>query len=422
MENKEQPWQRSCHNQWLWLQSNTHNFYGYYMAQQQLKKSQPTYDDEIDLFELLHFIVRTSKFWIAGGIGFSLLGLLYVHFLMPLTGTLLLKNDIDLTQQTLALTQAKLPGLIKPLSDLNPEDRVLSSLSNPEWLNQNVKGISGLDTSKLKNLDLLDEKKQVIDSVTVTHKSANAEQLNEEILRLASAFRSGQQYISLVNFINKKTQQFQQRQVEIRNTLEENQLKMERLTVQIRNYQAIAERYPGAANQQLVIELKNQQGYDQTQTESMNRLDDLAQSKYLPITSRLTALETQLSDLQSARLQFEREFEALTFGLTRLNELNGQIPAFALVPIDVQPLLTFKSTQSRDDKLSRETRVVLSEIDKELTLIGLQSTRLSQQVPLFLQQQGKLQLIVIAGVFGGVLGFLFGSGLELVNAYRRRYH
>ena len=392
------------------------------MAQQQLKKSQPTYDDEIDLFELLHFIVRTSRFWTAGGIGFGLLGLLYVLFLMPLTGTLLLKNDIGLTQQTLALTQAKLPGLIKPLSDLNPNDRVLNNLSDPEWLNQNIKGISGLDTSKLKNLDLLDEKKMSIDSITVSHKSANAEQLNEEILRMADTFRSGQQYISLVNFINQKTQQFQQRQVEIRNTLEENQLKMERLTVQIKNYQVIAERYPGSANQQLVIELKNQVGEDQTRSESMNRVEDLAQSKYLPITSRLTALETQLSDLQSARAQFERELQAITLGLTRLNELNGQIPAFTLTAIDMQALLTFKPIPSNDNELTREARVLLSEIDKQLTLIGLQSTRLRQQVPLFLQQQGKLKLIVIAGVFGGVLGFLFGAGLELVNAYRRRYH
>jgi len=322
----------------------------------------------------------------------------------------------------LSLTQAKLPGLIKPLSDQNPNDQVLDNLSNPEWLNQNIKGISGLDTSKLKNLDLLDEKKQAIDSITVTHKSANAEQLNEEILRMVDTFRSGQQYISLVNFINQMTHQFQQRQVEIRNILEENQLKMERLTVQIKNYQAIAERYPGSANQQLVIELKNQVGEDQTQTESMNRVEDLAQSKYLPITSRLTALETQLSDLQSARRQFERELQAITLGLTRLNKLNGQIPAFTLTAIDMQALLTFKPIPSNDNELSREARVLLSEIDKQLTLIGLQSTRLSQQVPLFLQQQGKFKLIVIAGVFGGVLGFLFGAGLELVNAYRRRYH
>jgi hypothetical protein len=268
----------------------------------------------------------------------------------------------------------------------------------------------------------LDENKQAIDSITVTLKSPTAEQLNDEVLRLASTFRSGQQYISLVNFINEKTQQFQQRQVEIRNTLEENQLKMERLTVQIKNYQAIAQRYPGSANQQLVIELKNENGYDQTQTESMNRLDDLAQSKYLPITSRLTALETQRSDLQSARLQFERELEALTLGLRRLDEVNGQIPLFTLTPIDTQTLLTFKPTQSSDIDLSREARVVLSEIDKQLTLIGLQANRLSQQVPLFFQQQGKIKLIVIAGVLGGVLGFLFGAGLELVNAYRRRYH
>lgn len=392
------------------------------MAQQQLKKSQPTYDDEIDLFELLHFIVRTSRFWIAGGVGFGFLGLLYVLILMPLTGTLLLKNDIGLTQQTLALTQAKLPGLIKPLSDQNSNDRVLNNLSDPEWLIQNIKGISGLDTSKLKNLDLLDEKKMAIDSITVSHKSANAEQLNEEILRMVDTFRSGQQYISLVNYINQKTLAFQQRQVEIRNTLEENQLKMERLTVQIKNYQVIAERYPGSANQQLVIELKNQVGEDQTRSESMNRVEDLAQSKYLPITSRLTALETQLSDLQSARVQFERELQAITLGLTRLNELNRQIPAFTLTAIDMQALLTFKPIPSNDNELTREARVLLSEIDKQLTLIGLQSTRLSQQVPLFLQQQGKLKLIVIASVFGGVLGFLFGAGLELVNAYRRRYH
>jgi len=241
-------------------------------------------------------------------------------------------------------------------------------------------------------------------------------------LRMADTFRSGQQYISLVNFINQKTQQLQQSQVMIRNTLEENQLKMERLTVQIKNYLAIAERYPGSANQQLVIELKNQVGEDRTQSDSINRAEDLAQSKYLPLTSRLTALETQLSDLQSARLQFERELQAISIGLTRLDELNGQIPAFTLTAIDTQPLFTFKPTPSNDNELTREARVLLSEINKELNLIGLQANRLSQQVPLFFQQQGKLKLIVIAGLFGGVLGFLFGAGLELFNAYRRRYH
>lgn len=392
------------------------------MAQQQLKKPQSTFDDEIDLFQLLHFIVRTSPYWITSGIGFGLLGLLYVLFLMPLTGTIILKNDIGLMQQTLALTQAKLPGLIKPLSELNPNDRVLNNLSNPEWLNQNIKGISGLESINLTKLDSLDKKNQAIDSITLTHKAPRAEQLNNEILRLASIFRSGQQYISLITFIMDQTKKFQQRQIEIRNTLEVNQLKIERLGLQIKNYQAIAQRYPESSSQQLVIEIKNLVGEYETNTESMNQEEhNLEQFKYLPITSQLTALETKLSDLQTKRSQFLRELEAISLGLNKLDELNSQIPAFSL-DVNVKPMLALNQTKMSDSELTPEARVVFSDINKQLTLISLHSNQLNQQVPLFYQQQGKSKLIVTAGVLGGVLGFLFGAGLELVIAYRRRYH
>ena len=387
-------------------------------------KNNPTqgFDDEIDLFELLHFVVDIRVYWIAGGFSFAALALIYTFLFMPASGSLLLKNDIGLTQQTLALTQAKLPGLVKPLAKQDPENRALSALSNPEWVTKNLTGLSGLDLSKIKNLDLLDEKKQAIDSIRISHKARTASILQQEVLQMADAIRASSQYIGLQNFLQTQLVSLQRRRVEVQNTLEDNQLKMERLTAQIINYQAIAKRYPQSVNQQLVIDLTNPTSEDSTSTQSMNRVDELRQSKYLPITSRLTALETQLSDLKTAKQQFLNELEAIQIAYQQLSLINDELPSFSLQGValsqlsrqHLDPLLA-------DPNLQRETRVMLSGIHKDLSLIELQIYLLKQRIPLYFEEVSRLKYIAIGGLFGGVLGFLYGCGLRLMAAYRRRY-
>lgn len=380
------------------------------------------FDDEIDLFELLHFVVDIRVYWIAGGFSFAALALIYTFLFMPASGSLLLKNDIGLTQQTLALTQAKLPGLVKPLAKQDPENQALSALSNPAWVSKNLTGLSGIEQGKFKNVDIFDEKRQVIDSIRISHKARTPSILQQDVLQMANAIRASSQYIGLQNFLQTQLVSLQRRRVEVQNTLEDNQLKMERLTAQIINYQAIAKRYPQSVNQQLVIDLTNPTSEDTTSTQSMNRVDELWQSKYLPITSRLTALETQLSDLKTAKQQFLNELEAIQIAYQQLSLINEELPSFSLQGVTLsqlsrqhlEPLLA-------DPNLQRETRVMLSGIHKELSLIELQIHLLKQRIPLYFEEVSRLKYIAIGGVFGGVLGFLYGCSMRLMAAYRRRY-
>ena len=239
---------------------------------------------------------------------------------------------------------------------------------------------------------------------------------------MADAIRASSQYIGLQNFLQTQLVSLQRRRVEVQNTLEDNQLKMERLTAQIINYQAIAKRYPQSVNQQLVIDLTNPTSEDSTSTQSMNRVDELRQSKYLPITSRLTALETQLSDLKTAKQQFLNELEGIQIAYQQLTLINDELPSFSLQGVTLsqlsqqhlEPLLA-------DPNLQRETRVMLSGIQKELSLIELQIYLLKQRIPLYFEEVSRFKYIAIGGVFGGVLGFLYGCSLRLMAAYRRRY-
>jgi hypothetical protein len=380
------------------------------------------FDDEIDLFELLHFVVDLRVYWIPGFFIFAALALIYTYLFMPVSGSLLLKNDIGLTQQTLALTQVKLPGLVKPLLIQDPDNRALSALSNPAWISKNLTGLSGLDLSKIKNLDPLDEKKQVIDSIRISHKARTSSILQQEVVQMADAIRASSQYIGLQNFLQTQLVSLQRRRVQLQNTLEDNQLMIERLTAQIMNYQAIAKRYPQSVNQQLVIDLTNEVGDDSTSTQSMNRVDELRQSKYLPITSRLTALETQLSDLKTAKQQLLNELEAIQIAFQQLTLINNELPSFSLQGVNLSDLSRqHLDSLLADPNLQRETRVMLSGMHKELSLIELQINLLKMRIPLYFEEVSRRKYIVVGGLFGGVLGFLYGCSLRLIAAYRRRY-
>ena len=75
------------------------------------------FDDEIDLMELIHFIVKGARWWISGGLIAGLLALLYALTLYPTTYRQQTINDIGLTQESLALIRQMMPAMTIPLED-----------------------------------------------------------------------------------------------------------------------------------------------------------------------------------------------------------------------------------------------------------------------------------------------------------------
>ena len=80
--------------------------------QQKTRATQQTHsDDEIDLFELLHFLVKGSSYWLSGSLVSVLLGLIYVFTLYPFTYQQQTINDIELNQESLNLVRQVMPAM-----------------------------------------------------------------------------------------------------------------------------------------------------------------------------------------------------------------------------------------------------------------------------------------------------------------------
>ena len=74
-------------------------------------------DDEIDLFELLHFIVKGARYWLAGGLIYVLLAIIYLLTLYPYNYVQHTINDLELNNESLSLVRKVMPAMTVPLSD-----------------------------------------------------------------------------------------------------------------------------------------------------------------------------------------------------------------------------------------------------------------------------------------------------------------
>ena len=121
------------------------------MANQQQKTratKQTPNDDEIDLFELLHFFVKGARYWLSGGLIFGLLALIYAFALYPFTYQQQTINDIELNQESLSLVRQVMPAMTVPLEERMQaeglEDHYTKiTKGGSAYLDETVFGVSG---------------------------------------------------------------------------------------------------------------------------------------------------------------------------------------------------------------------------------------------------------------------------------------
>ena len=86
--------------------------------QQKIRTTKQTLsDDEIDLFELLHFLVKGTRYWLSGGLIIGSIAIIYALTQYPSTYQQQTINDIGLDQESLNLVRQVMPALTVPLED-----------------------------------------------------------------------------------------------------------------------------------------------------------------------------------------------------------------------------------------------------------------------------------------------------------------
>jgi protein tyrosine phosphatase (PTP) superfamily phosphohydrolase (DUF442 family) len=98
-----------------------------------------------------------------------------------------------------------------------------------------------------------------------------------------------------------------------------------------------------------------------------------------------------------------------------------QLPYQANV-LDLTPLFQVVSDARINQDLSREEVAALDEIERNLLAFERNGLRLNNSLPPVVEKKGRLKVVMVTGVLGGVAGFVYFIILKLISAYRRRYH
>ena len=164
------------------------------MAKQPIR---PTYDDEIDLFEVVKFFVDIRRYWLIGGFGLSALAIVYALLFHPITARQLTLNDVGLNQERLALLTTMIPASVMPLKEKfieRDQAGLWESLNNDGFVSETIVGVSGVDL-KEKNEEL--ENKKRIDAIRVLIRGKDPDRLKRDIQTIEDLIRGLSQNLAI---------------------------------------------------------------------------------------------------------------------------------------------------------------------------------------------------------------------------------
>ena len=161
------------------------------------------FDEEIDLMELLHFVIKGVRFWIGGVLIAGVLALIYALTLYPSTYRQQTINDIGLNQERLALIRQMIPPMTFPLKEnmraQKLEDLYDRIVKDEDFLDETIFGISGVDL-KDKNQD--NELRGKVDTVRILVKGKDPDLMQREMNFIRNSIRGLSQYLSVKRFLD----------------------------------------------------------------------------------------------------------------------------------------------------------------------------------------------------------------------------
>ena len=269
------------------------------------------FDDEIDLMELIHFIVKGARFWIAGGLIAGLLALLYAFTLYPSTYRQQTINDIGLNQERLALINQMIPPMTAPLKEnmrvQKLEDLYYSIVKNENFLDKSILGLSGVDLTN-KDLDL--ETKGKINTVRILVKGKNPDQMQREMSFIRNSIRGLSQYLSVKRFLDDESREAKLKLFNTEAQVNGQQLNFERAERQLLAYQELQRQPNQQQDLQIILNLSNHE--EQVGNKgSMNSISEFTGAKYLPLGNRIVGLKSEMADKLEAIRISQQQIQAL---------------------------------------------------------------------------------------------------------------
>ncbi len=394
------------------------------MAQQRPSKSDHSYDDEIDMFELLRFVVQGARFWIAGGVVAGLIALIYCLFLFPTTHRQQTVNDIGLTVDKLVLIREMMPALTFPLKDemkARGLDRLYNNIvKSDQFLAKTMLPLSGVD---LKQKNLSPEEMKKIDAIRILIKGNDIELLQKENEFLKQSLRGLSQYVEVKQWIDNRLREAKLQLFNTEAQVNAQQLFYERAERQLQSYQQLQTQAKDTKDLQIILNLSNQEAIVDDKNE-LNNITEFSGAKYLPLANRLLALKSEMVDQLEAIQIANKQILATRLSqsiLLSLAQQFEQLPYQANV-LDLSPLFQVVNDARNNTDLSREEIGTLDAIERNLLAFERNGLRLNNSLPPIVEKKGRLKVMIMTGVIGGVLGFVYYIVLYLIRAYRRRYH
>ena len=394
--------------------------------QQKTRAIQQTHsEDEIDLFELLHFLIKGSRYWLSGGLIFGLMALIYALILYPSTYQQQTINDIDLKQESLSLVRQVMPAMTVPLED-KMRTQGLEELytkitrGGQAYLDKTIFGISGVDL-KDKSLDSLTKGK--IDAVVIRLKGDDSDLAKREIDFIRNNIRGASQYLAVKKYINDEIIDATINLFNSRAEVNRQMLSYERVSRQLLAYQALKNESNGLKDMQIILNLSNEEVSTDDKKE-LNNISEFSGAKYLPIENRIVALRSEMADHQEAMNIAELQIEALKLSQKVLNDLSvtfNETPYQANV-INLSPMIQLvQDYRQQKTDYTREEISALDNLERELINFNRSGFRFANSLPMVIEKKGRLFLVLIAGFIGAFLGFLYYAISNLAQAYRRRF-
>lgn len=393
------------------------------MAQQQPKKPQSSFDDEIDLFELLRYVVQGARFWVTGGVLAGLFALLYSLTLFPTTHRQQTVNDIGLTIDKLVLIRQMMPALTFPLKEemqAQGLERLYDNIvKNDEFLTKTILPLSGLD-QKQRNLN--PEEMKRIDAIRILLKGGDIELLQQENQFLKNSLRGLSQYVELKQWIDNRLREAKLQLFNTEAQVNGQQLSYERAVRQLQSYQQLQAQSMDTKDLQIILNLSNQETTVGDKTE-LNNISEFSAAKYLPLANRLLALKSEMVDqleaihISTQQIQATKLSQSVLLSLAQRFE---ELPYQANV-LDLTPLFQVVSEARVNPNLSREEVGALDDLERNLLAFERNGLRLNNSLPPVIEKKGRLKVVVVTAVLGGMAGFVYYIILNLIGTYRRRY-
>ena len=398
------------------------------MANQQQKTratKQTHYDDEIDLFELLHFFVKGVRYWLSGGLIFGLIALIYALVLYPSTYQQQTINDIELDQENLRLVRQVMSAMTVPLED-KMQAQGMEGLytkitkGGSAYLDETIFGVSGVD---LKDKSLDSQAKGRIETVVIALKSDDRDLAKREIDFIRNNIRGVSQYLAVKKYLDNE---IINGKIDLFNTesqVNRQQLNYERASRQLLAYQALQNESNDVKDMQIILNLSNEEVTAGDKKE-LNNISEFSGAKYLPLSNRIVALKSEMADQMESVQISELQIEALRLSQKVLNDL---VATFNTTPyqgdvIQFSPMIqTIADYRQQNLDYTREEIAALDNL--ELTLIDFDRSgfRFSNSLPMVVEKKSRLLLVIVSGFIGAFLGFLFYTIRSLIDIYRQRY-